>query len=58
MKVFDENYSVDEYGNVYSFKWGKFRKLKPYINKNGYVMYRLRIDGKLYNFLVITLVIL
>lgn len=46
MIKFDDNYSVDEYGNVYSHMYGKLRKLKPYINKRGYVMFRLRIDGK------------
>lgn len=29
MIKFDDNYSVDEYGNVYSHKYGKLRKLKP-----------------------------
>lgn len=46
MIKFDGNYSVDEYGNVYSHKYGKLRKLKPYINKRGYIMFRLRVDGK------------
>lgn len=46
MIKFDDNYSVDEYGNVYSHKYGKLRKLKPYINKKGYIMFRLRVDGK------------
>lgn len=46
MIKFDGNYSVDEYGNVYSRKYGKLRKLKPYINKRGYIMFRLRCDGK------------
>lgn len=50
MIKFDDNYSVDEYGNVYSHMYGKLRKLKPYISKKGYVMYRLRIDNKTVQF--------
>ena len=50
MNKFDDNYSVDEYGNVYSHKYGKLRKLKPYISKKGYIMYRLRINNKTVQF--------
>jgi vacuolar-type H+-ATPase catalytic subunit A/Vma1 len=31
-------YAVDDAGNVYSFKWGNFRKLRPGLNNRGYYM--------------------
>lgn len=39
-----ENYSIDEFGNVYSFKTQKF--LKPNITKNGYYTVQLFNNGK------------
>lgn len=36
-----EWYYIDEKGNVYSNRSGKFIKLKPYKNKNGYLSIRL-----------------
>jgi len=29
-------YAVDDAGNVYSFEWGNFRKLRPGLNSGGY----------------------
>lgn len=46
MKHFIDDYFVTNDGNVFSFKYGKKRKLKYYINSKGYVMYRLSINGK------------
>ena len=46
MYHYNENYVVNEYGELFSLFGIKIRKLKPYINANGYVMYRLRINGK------------
>lgn len=46
MYHYNENYVVNEYGELFSLFGYKIRKLKPYINSNGYVMYRLRVNGK------------
>ena len=46
MRYFNDNYLVDEYGALYSIFRGKLRKLKPYRNQNGYLMYRVRENGK------------
>lgn len=46
MYHYNENYVVNEYGELFSLFGHKIRKLKPYINSRGYVMYRLRINGK------------
>lgn len=43
---YSENYVVNEYGECFSLFHGRLRKLKPYINGNGYVMYRIRVDKK------------
>lgn len=46
MKHFIDDYFSDEYGNLYSKKYDNLRKLKPYINHRGYIMYRVCIDGQ------------
>lgn len=46
MRYFNDNYLVDEYGALYSIFRGKLKKLKPYRNHNGYLMYRVRENGK------------
>ena len=46
MRYYNENYVVNEYGELFSLFGLVPRKLKPYINQNGYAMYRLRINGK------------
>lgn len=46
MYHYNENYVVNEYGELFSLFGYKIKKLKPYINASGYYMYRLRIDGK------------
>lgn len=38
---YNKDYKVDSYGNIYSFKYGKIRKLKASINKKGYISYKL-----------------
>ena len=30
------DYKIDKYGNVYSFKWGKIKKLRPFTCKSAY----------------------
>lgn len=46
MKHFIDDYFADEFGEIYSFKYQKVRKLKSYISKKGYKMYRICINGK------------
>lgn len=46
MYHYNENYVVNEYGEVFSLLGRKVKKLKPYVNSRGYVMYRLRVNGK------------
>ena len=46
MKHFCDKYYVNEFGHLFSYKYGKIKQLKPYINHKGYAMYRLRIGGK------------
>ena len=46
MRYYNENYVVNEQGELFSLFGLKIRKLKPYISNRGYIMYRLRIDGK------------
>lgn len=46
MKYFINDYLVDEYGNLYSSKYNKVRKLKYYVNRRGYKMYRVCVNGK------------
>lgn len=46
MRYYNENYVVNEYGELFSLFGHKLKKLKPYFNKRGYAMYRLRINGK------------
>lgn len=46
MRHFIDDYFVSNDGKLYSKKYGKCKELKPYINKYGYVMYRLCVDGK------------
>lgn len=40
------DYLVDECGNLYSTKYNKLRKLKYYVSRRGYKMYRICICGK------------
>ena len=47
-------YAVTSCGKVYSYKSKKF--LKPWINKDGYLVVKLRKDGERKNFLVHRLV--
>ncbi len=46
MRYYNDDYVVNEYGELYSLFGFKLRKLKPYKNKRGYLMYRLRLNGK------------
>lgn len=46
MRYYNENYVVNEYGELFSLFGHKLKKLKPYYNHRGYAMYRLRINGK------------
>lgn len=46
MYHYDENYVVNEYGELFSVFGNRLKKLKPYINAKGYAMYRLRVNGK------------
>ena len=46
MKKFIDDYFVTKTGDVFSKKFGKLRKLKYYVNSDGYIMYRLSIKGK------------
>lgn len=46
MYHYNENYVVNEYGEVFSLLGRKVKKLKPYVNSRGYAMYRLRVNGK------------
>lgn len=46
MRYYNENYVVNEYGELFSLQGLVPRKLKYYINQKGYSMYRLRINGK------------
>ncbi len=43
---YSENYVVNEYGECFSLFHGRLRKLTPYINKRGYIMYRIRVNKK------------
>lgn len=43
---YDGDYAVDDSSNVYSFKWGNFRKLSPVLNGRGYYTVGLHKDGK------------
>lgn len=45
MRHFNENYVVTECGELFSLFHHKLRKLKPYLNSGGYLVYRLRING-------------
>lgn len=46
MRHYNDRYVVNELGELFSLCRGGMKKLKPYINNRGYVMYRLRVDGK------------
>lgn len=48
IKDFDD-YCVDEMGNVYSYKYGYEKKLKPQIDKYGYLTVCLRKNKKTFN---------
>ena len=41
-----KEYGCDENGNVYSFKLGKIKKMKPCYNKKGYLTFGIWVDGK------------
>ena len=41
-----EDYYIKENGEVYSTKWGKWKKLRTHINENGYKRVTLRHNGK------------
>tara|TARA_B100000927_G_scaffold291486_1_gene293942 strand:- start:9329 stop:9673 length:345 start_codon:yes stop_codon:yes gene_type:complete len=41
-----EDYYVSNLGNIYSTKWGKWKKLKIHLNENGYRRVTLRQNGK------------
>lgn len=43
---YNENYVVNEYGELFSLFYGRLKKVKPSINKGGYITYCLNIDGK------------
>ena len=46
MRYYNENYVVNECGELFSLFNHRLRKLKPYYNHRGYAMYRLRVNGK------------
>ena len=41
-----EDYFVSNLGEIYSTKWGKWKKLKTHLNENGYRRVTLRQHGK------------
>ena len=41
-----EDYYINESGEVFSTKWGKWKKLQTHINENGYKRVTLRHNGK------------
>ena len=41
-----EDYYIKENGEVYSTKWGKWKKLRTHIHENGYKRVTLRYNGK------------
>lgn len=43
---YNENYVVNEYGECFSLFYGRLKKVKPLLNKRGYITYCLNIDGK------------
>ena len=48
----DDYYIDDENLQIYSFKQKKYTEgklLKPYINRDGYIYYQLRVNGKYKN---------
>jgi hypothetical protein len=53
-----ENYECDIFGNVYSLKFGKRRKLKSSINRCGYLLVNLCKNGKCKGFTVHRLIML
>ena len=42
----DKGYACDEDGNVYSFKNGKIRKMKPRMDRYGYLSFSVYKNGK------------
>lgn len=46
MRHFNKDYVVDEYGRLFSLKSGELKELKPYVNHNGRLMYRITMEGK------------
>lgn len=46
LRYYNENYVVNEYGELFSLYNHKIKKLRPYINARGYIMYRLSANGK------------
>lgn len=46
IKGYDGDYKVTEYGDVWSFKGAKPRKLKKRISQDGYAWYNLSMNGK------------
>jgi hypothetical protein len=49
-------YAVDDFGNVWSLKYGKYRKLKPGLNSAGYYVVNLYKNKKVKQHLVHRLV--
>ena len=49
-------FSISDTGEVFSNRFGKIKKLKPYISKKGYPEISLFINGKLKHFLIHRLV--
>ena len=41
-----EEYFINEHGNVFSTKYGKWRELNTHLNENGYRRVTLRQNGK------------
>ena len=42
---FEGLYAVDDSGNIYSYKWGKCKMLKPAVNSRGYYLVFLSKNG-------------
>lgn len=52
------DYKVGDDGSVWSFKWGKRKRMKPRTNGKGYLYVGLRLRGKTFNRYVHRLVLL
>ena len=49
VKGYEEQYGVDQFGQVYSFKGSKVIRRKPTLNKSGYCYVNLKDNGRIKN---------